>query len=382
MHAAHIGSEQLFVFTITVLVTVSTDLLWGIAAGIGAKLILETVMVARAELGHPEAAEPVGLWIKRRLGQTGELFRDPVVKSVAAGDGYHIYFGRPMVCFNSLHLHRQLSLVPGGASAVTIHITDLVTLIDHTTASILLEFVDNFKLTGRGVATIVGLDKLRARSHAEASMRVSPPIRTRDRIEALNALNRVSLTYVEPEVDPITYLERISLTRVGPIAGQDDHPIREAVIHGGKGVARRIRAVARFLRTALVHDEEFKAADRDLAATSLSRTYRGASVPDDIEKFSLSSSRHPLIERRQWWTCLEEVAVTTSQEDHPIRLAFAHAGRLLARIIRSLWQAARGLAAAGEPQPSPSPIEEVGVTSEPMEEQSLASSDDPRDLIE
>ena len=33
-HVAHIGSEQLFVFTTTVLVTVSTDLLWGIAAGI------------------------------------------------------------------------------------------------------------------------------------------------------------------------------------------------------------------------------------------------------------------------------------------------------------------------------------------------------------
>jgi len=31
-HIAHIGSEQLFVFTATVLVTVTTDLLWGIAA--------------------------------------------------------------------------------------------------------------------------------------------------------------------------------------------------------------------------------------------------------------------------------------------------------------------------------------------------------------
>ena len=78
------------------------------------------------------------------------------------------------------------------------HITDLVTLIDHTTATMLLEFVDNFKRTGRGIATIVGLDKLRARSHAEASMRVSAPIRAQERAEALTALARVSLTYVEP----------------------------------------------------------------------------------------------------------------------------------------------------------------------------------------
>ena len=172
-HVAHIGSEQLLVFTATVLVTVSTDLLWGIAAGILAKLIVEMVMVARVGRGRPEGREPLGVVVKRRLGETGELFRDPVIKSVDGGGTYHIYFGRPLVCFNSLYLHRELSLVPSGATVVTIHITDLVTLIDHTTATILLDFVDNFKRTGRGVATIVGLDNLRARSHAEASMRVS-----------------------------------------------------------------------------------------------------------------------------------------------------------------------------------------------------------------
>ena len=68
-HVAHIGSEQLFVFTTTVLVTVSTDLLWGIAAGIVAKLILEMVMVARVERGRPEGHEPVGLVVKRWLGR-------------------------------------------------------------------------------------------------------------------------------------------------------------------------------------------------------------------------------------------------------------------------------------------------------------------------
>jgi carbonic anhydrase len=180
-HVAHVGSEQLFVFTTTVLVTVTTDLLWGIAAGIVAKLILEIVMVAQIERGRPEGHEPLGLVAKRWLGATGELFRDPVVKSVDAGGNYHMYFGRPMVCFNSLHLHRELSLIPSGATEVTMHITDLVTLIDHTTATILLEFVDNFKRTGRGIATIVGLEKMRARSRNEASMRVSAPIRAQER---------------------------------------------------------------------------------------------------------------------------------------------------------------------------------------------------------
>ncbi len=55
-HVAHIGSEQLLVFTTTVLVTVSTDLLWGIGAGILAKLLVELVIVAQVERASPMAA--------------------------------------------------------------------------------------------------------------------------------------------------------------------------------------------------------------------------------------------------------------------------------------------------------------------------------------
>ena len=76
-HVAHIGSEQLFVFTTTVLVTITTDLLWGIAAGILAKLLLELVIVARVERAEPEALAFAGLPVKRWLSGTGELFRDP-----------------------------------------------------------------------------------------------------------------------------------------------------------------------------------------------------------------------------------------------------------------------------------------------------------------
>jgi carbonic anhydrase len=224
-HIAHVGSEQLLVFTTTVLVTVTTDLLWGIAAGIVAKLILEMVIVARVARGRADGREPVRLVLRRWLGETGDLFRNPVVKSAATGHDYHLYFGRPMVCFNSLHLSRELSAIPSSATAVTLHITDLVTLVDHTTATVLLDFVDDFKRTGRGIARIVGLDKLRARSHAEAAMRVSNPVLAHERAEALLDLAQFSLTDVSPEVDSISHLKRIRFTHIGPIAGQDDHPV-------------------------------------------------------------------------------------------------------------------------------------------------------------
>ena len=47
-------------------------------------------------------------------------------------DKYHLYFARPLVCFNSLYLNDALARIPSGVSAVYLHVTDLVTLTDHT----------------------------------------------------------------------------------------------------------------------------------------------------------------------------------------------------------------------------------------------------------
>ncbi len=304
-HVAHIGSEQLFVFTTTVLVTVTTDLLWGIAAGIAAKLIVEIVMVARVARGRPEGQEPVGLVVKRWLGETGELFRNPVVKSVDSGGTYHMYFGRPMVCFNSLHLHRELSLIPSGTTQVTMHITDLVTLIDHTTATTLLEFVDNLKRTGRGMATIVGLEKMRARSHADASMRISAQIRAHERAEALTALAKVSLTHVGPPVDPVTYLECehsriqsrdwICLAEVAPTAEPDDHPVNSAVRYVWTFFARRIRGLFQSVPASPARQQVLTSA-RNGTPTAARQPVNEAGTAGPIDELSVLESEQPEID--------------------------------------------------------------------------------------
>lgn len=250
-HVAHIGSEQLFVFTTTVLVTVSTDLLWGIAAGIVAKLLLECAILAKVERGRPEVRESAGLTVRRWLGQSAELFRNPVVQSGTVGNEYHLFFGRPLVCFNSMHLDAALAGIPSGSSAVYLHVTELVTLIDHTAASALLDFVENFKRSGRGIAQIVGLDQLRGHSHAENRLRVSAPVLADERAKALADLARVSLTTVNPEIpDPVAYLERISLTHVDPAADQGDHVITEGFVRAARFVARKTRSALNSLRTA------------------------------------------------------------------------------------------------------------------------------------
>lgn len=210
-HVAHIGGEQLFVFTATVLATVTTDLLWGIAVGMAVKLALEIWLAAGVE--RSEENERLADRLVRRAGQAAELFRNPVVQSVSTPEGYHVYFARPLVCFNALHLNNTLEQIPAGVSAVYFHVTDLVTLVDHTTTTTLFEFVDEFKRSGRGVAEIQGLERLRPRSHNERCMRMSPPIVAQERADALRTLARLSLTSEGTETASLVLqLDRISLT--------------------------------------------------------------------------------------------------------------------------------------------------------------------------
>jgi MFS superfamily sulfate permease-like transporter len=243
-HVAHIGGEQLFVFTATVLATVTTDLLWGIAVGMLVKLLLEMGIAVSVE--HEDGSVRFGRRVLHRLAHAGEVFRNPVVQQVATPEGYHLYFARPLCCFNTLYLQNALAQIPSGSTTVYLHVTDLVTLIDHTTTTILLEFVEDFKRSGRGIVQILGLERLRAHSHDRTCMRVSPPIPAQERAEALRAMARLSLTSEDPKslvlVDSLAHL---SLSRPAQAVEEPlDHPITDFVL----GLARSIPAKAhRFL---------------------------------------------------------------------------------------------------------------------------------------
>jgi MFS superfamily sulfate permease-like transporter len=266
-HIAHIGSEQLFVFTATVLITVSTDLLWGIAAGILTKLVLEAVIQAKTVRGRSDGHEPLGLAVRRWLVQSGDLFRNPVVQRGVVGETYHLVFGRPLVCFNSLHLEQELGQVPAGVSSVCLHVTDLVTLIDHTTAAALLDFVEDFKHTGRGIARIIGLDRLRAHSHAASSLRVNSPVLAGELAQARTSLARLSLIATDPRTpDPVAYLDRISLTHFGPIDGHDDNVITAFFVRLANRLVMTAETALDAIRSVMDHDdaEDYQTV-RDLA---------------------------------------------------------------------------------------------------------------------
>jgi hypothetical protein len=272
------------VFTVTVVVTISTDLLWGIAAGIVTKLAMEAVIQSNVVRGRSDGHEPVFLAARRWLVQSGELFRNPVVQRGAVGETYHLYFGRPLVCFNALHLESELDRIPRGVSSVALHVTDLVTLIDHTTAATLLDFVEDFKRTGRGIAEIIGLDRLRGHSHAASCLRVNVPVLATELVDARTALARTSLTLTSQEIpDPVAYLERISLRHYGPIDGQDDNVITAFVIRTVKRLARGVDACLELVRSVIDRDdaEDYQTV-RDLALVSLHPINLGRPSMDSI----------------------------------------------------------------------------------------------------
>jgi hypothetical protein len=152
--------------------------------------------------------------------------------------------------------------------------------------------IEHFKRTGRGIAAIVGLDRLSARSHAETAMRIGAPVLADERAAALESLARISLTYTSP--DPLVLLERISLTHVGPIPGHEDHPVHVGIALAWRFLVRTAGAMARSVRSVFVFDgpETFAFADHDMAWTSLSR-FEHEAEPSAVDKLSLSSHELP-----------------------------------------------------------------------------------------
>jgi carbonic anhydrase len=176
-HVAHIGTEQIFVFTVTVVATLATDLLWGIITGIAAKWLLTCWLTSTAQVpavasangnGHAAnanqpASPAVWGWLK--------TLNNPVAHRESVDDAHHIYFQGPLVSFNLLHVNSELARTPATAKRVFLHLTDQVPLVDHTSCERLLHFKDECDRNGTAVVELVGLDRMAPRSTFPTCMR-------------------------------------------------------------------------------------------------------------------------------------------------------------------------------------------------------------------
>jgi MFS superfamily sulfate permease-like transporter len=174
LHVLHVGPEQLFLFTVTVVVTVGTDLLIGIFTGMAVKLLLNMALTSHhvwAPSGRPLTFPEVARYSLAHLSQ---FLRNPVTRRERLADGYHVYLDRPLVCFNSMLLDRELAQVPDDVADVYLHVGDRVAMIDHTSCDSLLQFAESFEDHGRGRITLVGMDRMVCWSHSSHGVRLAP----------------------------------------------------------------------------------------------------------------------------------------------------------------------------------------------------------------
>ena len=170
LHVARVGTEQFIVFSLTVLVTVTTDLLLGIAAGIVLELLLNLWYV--------------GLWHTLRNGSEFatpsfafrflSLFRNPVSQREFDEGTYHLCLDGPLVCFNLFHVIRELGQLPPGTQAVYLHMSSRVPLVDHTTVESLRHFLEEFSGQDQSPRLVIeGWDHLRPLSKHDTSTRIA-----------------------------------------------------------------------------------------------------------------------------------------------------------------------------------------------------------------
>jgi hypothetical protein len=163
-------------FAVTVLVTVTTDLLIGIAAGLAVKYLLtlwsHTLALAWNSTAEEEGSQkPATLW-----GLTFELFRNPVARKEQVDWTYHLYCDRPLCCFNLFHLLREMDAIPSDAREIVMHLNEGVTLIDHTTCEILFHYLEEHKNNDEKPSLIIeGLERMRNLSGHESSIRLGMP---------------------------------------------------------------------------------------------------------------------------------------------------------------------------------------------------------------
>ena len=221
-HVAHVGRDQLIVFTFTVLVTVATDLLIGIIAGTILQFLLSALacrkaagsssgrvvrlndlftnpVVHRGWIGdeyHVYVDKPVLPTNQRKLQQeldslpddvrkvtvhlnaepsawesvTG-FFMNPVDAAEMVGDAWHMHITRPLVCLNLMKLSEELDRIPAAAGTVVLHLDRGVLLIDHSACDQLNSFVTELEAAGRTVQ-IRGFERLTPYSQHPSSGRI------------------------------------------------------------------------------------------------------------------------------------------------------------------------------------------------------------------
>lgn len=164
-HITSIGPEQVGIFLLTIVVTVSTDLLIGIAVGVFVKLLMNMSLIRLAN--RISGNNQKGSFSTHLM----DLFRSPVGNKQAHDGLYEITFDRPLHCFNLLHVIREMQAVPEDTDTLRLHFAPLSNVIDHTSVETMFHYVEEYKLKGIEVE-LEGWDRFVPLSEHENAIRL------------------------------------------------------------------------------------------------------------------------------------------------------------------------------------------------------------------
>ncbi len=179
-HISNIGPEQLGVFLLTIVVTVSTDLLIGIGVGVFVKLLMNMSLIRLTNRvsGNPSK----GTFVSYLLA----LFKNPVGKRKSCDGLYELTFDRPLHCFNLLHVIREMQAVPKDTKTLRLRFAPLSNVIDHTSVETMFHYVEDYKLKGVAVE-LEGWDRFVPLSEHESAIRIGVTEKLAERPSQLGA---------------------------------------------------------------------------------------------------------------------------------------------------------------------------------------------------
>lgn len=190
-----VGLDQFAVYCFTVWVTLTTDLMWGIILGTVLMLVLNAALiwttarkngqpgpslpslvtmmfqspVAQSAVGQPPASAPSFSVSEGDLAQGAMVFLPSAHEAEAV---YHMVLDKPLVCSNFLPLSTALEGVPPETKCIYLHVTNDVSVIDHTTADHLFHLIQRNKSENKPHIEIIGLDRMKKLSHTENCTRL------------------------------------------------------------------------------------------------------------------------------------------------------------------------------------------------------------------
>ena len=165
-HIASIGPEQLGIFLLTIVVTVSTDLLIGIAVGVLVKLLMNMSLIRLVNRISDSDAK------RSFLAHFLDLFRNPVGQRKSEKGVYELTFNRPLQCFNLMHVIREMQSVEPHTKTLRLHFAPLSNVIDHTSVETIFHYVEDYQLKGVQVE-LEGWDQFVPLSAHDRAVRIS-----------------------------------------------------------------------------------------------------------------------------------------------------------------------------------------------------------------